>query len=224
MGSGPARPSARPAPGRAADEQRLQEALDTAVGIDDALSAIRYSKDPLPAPLPAVRSDGVLDVLFEQGESRVLVVGWGQFAGIAVEVGARLAQQGIGVRVVDPVWALPVSADLVRLAGTHDLVVTIEDGGLAGGLGSRLAQECRLAGGRADVREPASRSGSSTRAPGPASSTTSASPPSRSPGSPPKPSSPTATSWCAPRPTRADRYSATAGGRTRRSPGSRGRR
>ena len=106
-----------------------------------------------PAPLPTLRTDGETDVLFEDGDPRVLVVGWGQFAGIAVEVGTRLAQQGIGVRVVDPVWALPVSADLIRLAGAHELVVTIEDGGLAGGLGSRLAQECRLAGVRANVRE-----------------------------------------------------------------------
>ncbi|MCW3157809.1 1-deoxy-D-xylulose-5-phosphate synthase [Micropruina sonneratiae] len=135
------------------DEQRLTRALDVAVGISDAPSMIRYSKDPLPDPLPAVRTDGDVDVLFEDGGPSVLVVGWGQFATLAVEVGRRLARQGIGVRVVDPVWALPVSADLIRLAGEHDLTITIEDGGLAGGLGSRLAQECRLAGVAAAVRE-----------------------------------------------------------------------
>ncbi len=136
------------------DEDRLKDALQACVRIDDGPSAIRFSKDPLPAALPRVRTDGSLDVLFEQGEDpRVLVVGWGQFAGMAVEVGGRLAQQGIGVRVVDPIWALPMPAGLVRLAGQHDLVLTIEDGGLAGGLGSRLAQECRLAGVSADVHE-----------------------------------------------------------------------
>ena len=57
------------------------------------------------------------------------------------------------MRVVDPVWALPVPPDLVALAGAHALALTIEDGGLAGGLGSRLAQECRLAGVPAEVRE-----------------------------------------------------------------------
>ena len=35
---------------------------------------------------------------------------------------------------------------------TH-MFLTIEDGGLAGGLGSRLAQECRLADVHAEVRE-----------------------------------------------------------------------
>ena len=135
------------------DEQRLQEALQACVRIDDGPSAIRFSKDPLPAALPPVRHEDGLDVLVERGDPRVLVVGWGQFATMAVEVGNRLAQQGIGVRVVDPVWALPTPKALIAQAGAHDLVLTIEDGGLAGGLGSRLAQECRLAGVRADVRE-----------------------------------------------------------------------
>ncbi len=115
--------------------------------LDDGPSVVRFSKDPLPAPLPAVRTDGSVDVLFEQGDPQVLRGRLGmQLAGVAVEVEAqRLAQQGIGVRVVDPVWALPVSADLIRLAGAHRLVITLEDGGLVGGPGSLLAQECRLA-------------------------------------------------------------------------------
>ncbi|MFT3860941.1 transketolase C-terminal domain-containing protein [Micropruina sp.] len=135
------------------DELRLQQALRACVGIDDRPTAIRFSKDPVPATLPAVRTEGALDVLFEHGDPRVLVVGWGQFATMAVEVGRRLAQQGIGVRVIDPVWALPIPTELVTLAGAHQLVITIEDGGLAGGLGSRLAQECRLAGVSATIRE-----------------------------------------------------------------------
>ena len=136
------------------DEPRLQDALQACVRIDDGPSAIRFSKDPLPADLPTVRTEGSLDLLFQHGDDpRVLIVGWGQFATMAVDVGRRLAQHGIAVRVVDPVWALPVPSDLIALAGAHDLVLTVEDGGLAGGLGSRLAQECRLAGVPADVRE-----------------------------------------------------------------------
>ena len=85
-------------------------------------------------------------MLFEHGEPRVLVVGWGQFAGMAVEVGRRLAQQGIGVRVVDPVWALPVPSALTGLAGTARRVAVIEDGSVAGGIGSQVAYAVRQAG------------------------------------------------------------------------------
>lgn len=140
------------------DEERLTRALQLAVTIDDAPSVLRFSKEALPEPLPAIATQGSVDVLFAEpadapAASRVLVVGYGQFCGLAVEVGGRLADQGIAVTVVDPVWSLPVSPDLLQLAGEHTLVVTIEDGGLAGGLGSHLSQQARAAGIDTPLRE-----------------------------------------------------------------------
>lgn len=125
------------------DEQRLAEALRLAVHIDDAPSVIRYSKEPLPDPLPALRSQGDVDVLLEASKPQVLVIGYGQFCQMAVEVGRRLAQQGIAATVVDPVWALPVSPDLLAMIEEHQLVISIEDGDVVGGLGSRVSQEAR---------------------------------------------------------------------------------
>jgi len=55
--------------------------------------------------------------------------------------------------VVDPVWALPVNPALVRLAAEHERVISIEDNGIVGGCGSRLAQELRLADIATPVRE-----------------------------------------------------------------------
>jgi 1-deoxy-D-xylulose-5-phosphate synthase len=51
------------------------------------------------------------------------------------------------------VWALPVNPALLSMAGEHELVVTIEDNGIVGGCGSRLAQELRRAGVRTPLRE-----------------------------------------------------------------------
>jgi 1-deoxy-D-xylulose-5-phosphate synthase len=135
------------------DEQRLGEALRLAVTVDDGPTVVRYSKERLPEPLPAVSRHGAVDVLFAAERPRVLVVGYGQLCGLAVEVGERLAQQGIGATVVDPVWALPVAADLLSLVASHELVLTVEDNGVAGGLGSRLSQEARAAGIDTRVRE-----------------------------------------------------------------------
>ncbi len=143
------------------DEERLCQALRLAVTVDDAPTVLRYSKEALPEPIPSFDARGSVDLLFTGPDgsadsapgSRVLVVGYGQFCGLAVEVGRRLAAQGIAATVVDPVWALPVSPDLLQLAGEHALVVTIEDGGLAGGLGSRLSQEARAAGIDTPLRE-----------------------------------------------------------------------
>jgi 1-deoxy-D-xylulose-5-phosphate synthase len=55
-------------------------------------------------------------------------------------VAERLAAQGIGVTVVDPRWAKPLDAALVGLARDHRLVVSIEDNGRVGGVGSVLLQ------------------------------------------------------------------------------------
>ena len=135
------------------DEPRLVAALQLAVTIDDGPTVLRYSKERLPDPLPAVATRGDVDVLVESPRPRVLVVGYGQLCSIAVQVGERLAQQGIGATVVDPVWSLPVSPDMLALVAEHELVLTIEDNGLAGGLGSRLSQEARAAGIDTRVRE-----------------------------------------------------------------------
>ncbi|MGV8909303.1 MAG: 1-deoxy-D-xylulose-5-phosphate synthase [Propionicimonas sp.] len=135
------------------DEPRLGAALRLAVTIDDGPTVLRYSKEPLPEPLPAVNTRGDVDVLLAGPRPRVLVVGYGQLCSVALGVGQRLLQQGIGATVVDPVWALPVSADLLALVAEHELVLTIEDNGLAGGLGSRLSQAARAAGIDTRMRE-----------------------------------------------------------------------
>jgi 1-deoxy-D-xylulose-5-phosphate synthase len=135
------------------DGTRLREALARSLTIDDAPSVLRFSKDLVPPDLVAVDQVDGLDVLLRTAGPRVLVVGFGPLAVTAVAVGQRLADQGIGVTVVDPVWALPVNPTLLRLAGEHELVVTLEDNGVVGGCGARLGQELRFAGVGTPLRE-----------------------------------------------------------------------
>jgi 1-deoxy-D-xylulose-5-phosphate synthase len=135
------------------DAPRLREALARSLEIADAPSVIRYSKDAVPNDLEAVDSVAGVDVLLRTEQPRVLVVAIGQFAAMGLAVGQRLSDQGIGVTVVDPVWALPVNPVLVELARSHDLVISIEDNGVVGGCGARLAQEMRLADVTTPIRE-----------------------------------------------------------------------
>lgn len=125
------------------DEIRLGEALRAAVDIADAPTVIRFGKDILPPAIEAVRSIDGVDVLAESDEPQVLVVAHGAFVPLGLEVGERLSDQGIGVTVVDPVWALPVNPVILDLARQHDLVISVEDSGVVGGLGSRLSSELR---------------------------------------------------------------------------------
>jgi len=135
------------------DGTRLREALEQSLAIEDAPSVIRFPKDQVPADLPAVAQLDGVDLLLKTEQPRVLVIGIGPLAETAVAVGERLSDQGIGVTVVDPVWALPINAALIPLAADHDLVITIEDNGVVGGYGSRLAQQLRSAGVRTPFRE-----------------------------------------------------------------------
>ena len=121
------------------DETRLIEALERAVAISDAPTVIRFSKEAVPPPLPALRRVGQVDVLADAPGARLLVVGYGQFASLAADIGRRLGDQGVPCTVVDPVWSLPVSADLVDLCRDYEHVVTVEDSLVVGGLGARLA-------------------------------------------------------------------------------------
>ncbi len=135
------------------DAARLRQALATSLAIEDAPSVIRYSNQQVPDEIPAKLSVAGMDVVLQTESPQVLVVGFGEMVATAVSVGQRLADQGIGVTVLDPVWALPVNPELIRMAAEHDLVISIEDNGIVGGCGARLAQEMRLAEVPTPIRE-----------------------------------------------------------------------
>ena len=136
------------------DEATLRSALRTAVDVDDAPTVVRYPKGSLGEPVDALEDVDGVDVLARHdGEGRrVLVVGVGAMARTALSTGELLAGHGLQVTVVDPCWVLPVPASLVKLAGEHDHVVTLEDGLVDGGIGSLLAQRAREAGVTAPVQ------------------------------------------------------------------------
>ncbi len=121
------------------DTDTLRAVLRQAVDIGDGPSVVRFPKSKAGAQIPAVDRRGSVDVLAAPDDADVLVVGYGSMVTTAVEVGDRLGQQGMGAMVVDPVWAAPVSRELVELAKDHSLVITVEDNSVVGGAGARLA-------------------------------------------------------------------------------------
>ena len=124
------------------DEDTLRAELRDALDVDDALTVLRYRKGSLPDPMPALRTDGGVDVLLDEAGAdsspKVLIVGTGACAPDAIEAGRRLAADGIGVTVVDPRWLLPLSQRLVDMAAGYDAVISVEDGIVRGGFGWAL--------------------------------------------------------------------------------------
>ena len=141
------RPGAAPLRPRDADE--LGRAFREAVDVANAPTVIRFSKQNPPAPLPAVRSVGSVDVLAEPSSDdavELLLVGLGEMATTAMAVSEKLGAQGHTVRVVDPRWCVPVSDDLVGLARSAGAVAVLEDNLVVGGVGSQISAALREAG------------------------------------------------------------------------------
>jgi 1-deoxy-D-xylulose-5-phosphate synthase len=123
------------------DGESLRWLLAEAVSWDGP-SALRFPKAEVSAPVPAIGHIGESDVLYESPDASVLVLVTGPLAGAAVSAARELEQDGVGVRVVDPRWVLPVSPSLAAAVTSHALTVTIEDGGVAGGFGASVARAC----------------------------------------------------------------------------------
>ncbi|BCI52875.1 1-deoxy-D-xylulose-5-phosphate synthase [Mycolicibacterium litorale] len=135
------------------DGARLREELGEALDVNDGPTAIRFPKGDVGEDIPALRRHRGVDVLAEPADGLsedVLLVAVGPFASMALTVAEHLRKQGIGVTVVDPRWVLPVPGVLGELAAAHKLVVTVEDNGLHGGIGSSVSAALR----RADVDVP----------------------------------------------------------------------
>lgn len=130
------------------DAARLREELGEALDVGDGPTAIRFPKGDVGEDIPAIERRGGVDVLAVPGDgltSDVLLVAVGAFAAMALAVAERLHNQGIGVTVIDPRWVLPVNAAVHDLARTHKLVVTLEDNGVQGGVGSAVSAALRAA-------------------------------------------------------------------------------
>ncbi|WP_410869624.1 1-deoxy-D-xylulose-5-phosphate synthase [Nocardia sp. A7] len=137
------------------DGATLREELGEALAISDGPTVLRFPKGSVAEDITAVeRLDG-LDVLrlavpgagsAQSQHGDVLIVAVGPFAETAMKVAELLEPQGISVTVVDPRWVIPVSDTLVKLAENYRLVVTVEDGGLHGGIGSTVSARLRDAG------------------------------------------------------------------------------
>jgi 1-deoxy-D-xylulose-5-phosphate synthase len=70
---------------------------------------------------------------------RVALIGYGSGVGKALEAAELLRGEEIAVTVADARFAKPIDAGLMaQLAAEHDLLVTIEEGVLAGGFGSAV--------------------------------------------------------------------------------------
>ena len=131
------------------DEAMLVHMLRTALLYDDGPVALRYPRgEGLGVPLPA-RPEAIeigTGEILREGE-RVALLGYGSGVAKALESADILAEHGLSVTVADARFAKPIDVGLAaQLAAEHDLLVTVEEGVLAGGFGSAVWESLSDAG------------------------------------------------------------------------------
>jgi len=123
------------------DEAVLVDMLHTALVYDDGPVGLRYPRGEavgvaLPDP-PHTIELGTGELLREG--RRVAIVGYGTGVQKGLEAADLLAEQGLDVTVADARFAKPLDGALLgQLAAEHELLVTVEEGVLAGGFGSAV--------------------------------------------------------------------------------------
>jgi 1-deoxy-D-xylulose-5-phosphate synthase len=141
------------------DEAMLVHMLHTALSYDDGPVALRYPRGEGPgATLPdeprtiGIGTGEILIAPHPPGAAgpvgrRVALIGYGSGVGKACEAAELLAGEEIAVTVADARFAKPIDAGLMaQLAAEHDLLVTVEEGVLAGGFGSAVWETLNEAG------------------------------------------------------------------------------
>ncbi len=140
------------------DEAMLVHMLRTALTHDDGPIALRYPRGEgtgveLPAEPRAIKI-GTGEILREGGASahagrRVALIGYGSGVGKALAAADQLSASEIEATVADARFAKPIDAGLMaQLAAEHDLLVTVEEGVLAGGFGSAVWETLNETGTR----------------------------------------------------------------------------
>jgi 1-deoxy-D-xylulose-5-phosphate synthase len=131
------------------DEAMLLDMLRTALVHDDGPVALRYPRGaaigvPMPTePRPIEIGTGQI---LREGD-RVALLGYGTGVQKSLEAAELLSARGLDVTVADARFAKPVDAALVaQLAAEHELLVTVEEGALAGGFGSAVLETIADAG------------------------------------------------------------------------------
>jgi 1-deoxy-D-xylulose-5-phosphate synthase len=125
------------------DEGQLVHMLHTALAHDDGPIALRYPRGEgvgvdLP-DAPRTIAIGTGEILREDSAARVAILGYGTGVQKGLQAAEALAARGIATTVADARFAKPIDAGLAaQLAAEHDLLVTVEEGVVAGGFGTAV--------------------------------------------------------------------------------------
>ena len=117
--------------------EELPVMLDTALGISDGPTAIRWPKTTAPRVGPDEIGSGLAARRVREGDD-VCLIGIGKMFATAIEAADLLTSEGVTCTVWDPRVVKPLDPVMISDAARHGLVVTVEDGLREGGIGQSI--------------------------------------------------------------------------------------
>ncbi|SDM18666.1 1-deoxy-D-xylulose-5-phosphate synthase [Oryzisolibacter propanilivorax] len=126
-----------------ADERECRQLLTTAFEQDHPV-AVRYPRGAGVGAVPLASLEGLP---YGRGEvrregARIAILAFGTLLYPALEAGERLDATVANMR-----WAKPLDTELLlRIAATHEAIVTVEEGAILGGAGSAVCEALNAAG------------------------------------------------------------------------------
>ncbi len=126
-----------------ADERECRQLLSTAFAQNHPV-AVRY---PRGAGVGVATEAGLLGLPYGKGEVRRQGSGLAILAFGTLLYPALAAAEKLGATVVNMRWAKPLDVELLlKVAATHEALVTVEDGAIMGGAGSAVGEALQTAG------------------------------------------------------------------------------
>ena len=121
--------------------QEVDPMLRAAIAHEDGPVALRWPKGAAPQVAPDQVGSGFRARRVLGGDGTVALLALGRLVPAAVEAAALLAEQGVDATVWDMRAAKPLDDRMLRDAAGHRVVITVEEGVRAGGVGQSVAGE-----------------------------------------------------------------------------------
>lgn len=127
------------------DATELREMLGYMKNYNKGPIALRFPRGATPETLPEVRTSieyGKAEILGTPTNlpAKVTIAAIGSMVDVAWCAACSLAEEGIGVNVINARWAKPIDYDTI-FAETASALVTMEEGSRAGGFGQAIRDE-----------------------------------------------------------------------------------
>ena len=128
--------------------QELEVMFDDALAITGGPSAIRWPNTAARQVGPDEVGSGLRARLVRRGSGAVAILAVGKLVAAAEEAAGILADRGIDATVWDVRVCKPLDPEMIADAAAHSLVVTAEDGIVAGSVGSQIVEAVAAVGSR----------------------------------------------------------------------------